>query len=200
MATLLFFDQGHRYTLDGEDLPSVSELCRFLSREIYGTVHQYTLDKAADRGSRAHKACEVLDLYGKADVSDDILPYVQAYIAFRREHTVTWDRIEHAAHHAKDLYAGTIDRRGLVDGKHAIVDLKTTAVIHRPLCLAQLNLYRRILEQDGTWDAEALYILQLRKDGSYKLVPFERDDTLPEALLTIHRTLQKKPRRKKDEA
>lgn len=31
MATLLFFDQDHRYTLDGEDLPSVSELCRFLS-------------------------------------------------------------------------------------------------------------------------------------------------------------------------
>ena len=35
MATLLFFDQGHKYTLDGEELPSVSELCRFLSREIY---------------------------------------------------------------------------------------------------------------------------------------------------------------------
>ena len=41
MATLLFFDQGHKYTLDGEELPSVSELCRFLSREIYGDVAQW---------------------------------------------------------------------------------------------------------------------------------------------------------------
>lgn len=194
MATLLFFDQGHRYTLDGEDLPSVSELCRFLSREIYGTVAQYTLDAAADRGTRVHKLCEVLDLYGKADVPDDLLPYVQAYLQFRRDHNVVWDKVEHAAHHPIDRYAGTIDRAGLVDGKRAIVDLKTSAVVQRPLALAQLNLYRRMLEHDSDWQAEALYILQLKKDGSYKLIPFDRDDALPAALLKLHRTLQKKPR------
>lgn len=200
MATLLFFDQGHRYTLDGEELPSVSELCRFLSREIYGTVQQYTLDRAADRGTRVHKACEVLDLYGKADISDDILPYVKAYLQFRRDHDVKWDKIEHAAHHEKDRYAGTIDRRGIVDGTRAIVDLKTTAEIHKPICRAQLNLYRRMEEQDGTWEADALYILQLRKDGSYKLVTFDIDNTLPDALLTLHRSLQKKPRAKKGDS
>ena len=31
MATLLFFDQGHKYTLDGEELPSVTTITRFLS-------------------------------------------------------------------------------------------------------------------------------------------------------------------------
>lgn len=194
MATLLFFDQGHRYTLDGEDLPSVSELCRFLSREIYGTVAQYTLDAAADRGTRVHKLCEVLDLYGKADVPDDLLPYVQAYLQFRRDHAVQWDKVEYAAHHPVDRYAGTIDRAGLMDGRRAIVDLKTSYQVQRPLALAQLNLYRRMLEHDSDWQADALYILHLKKDGSYKLIPFDRDDELPAALLKLHRTLQKKTR------
>ena len=86
MATLLFFDQGHKYTLDGEELPSVSELCRFLSREIYGDVAQWRLDNAADRGTAVHKACESLDKFGSVDVQDAILPYLQAYLKFRREH------------------------------------------------------------------------------------------------------------------
>jgi hypothetical protein len=196
MAKLLFFDTEHKYTLDGEELPSVSELCRFLSREIYGDVTQFTLDKAADRGTKVHKACEILDLYGKAEVSEDILPYIQAYLKFRREHEVKWDKVEHSTYHATDRYAGTIDRAGTVDGKQCIVDIKTTYNVHKPLALAQLNLYRRMLEQDGEWKADALYILHLDKNGEYKLLPFDRNDDVPNALLTLHNLMKKKRRKK----
>lgn len=195
MATLLFFDQGHKYTLDGEELPSVSELCRFLSREIYGTVAQYTLDAAADRGTRVHKLCEALDLYGKADVQDDLLPYLQAYLQFRKDHTVQWEKIETAFHHPTDRYAGTIDRYGLLDGTHALVDFKTNYTVQKPLCAASLNLYRRMLEANCL-PVDKLYILHLRKDATYQLLPYDLDDALPDALLTLHRTLQKKARKK----
>ena len=126
MATLLFFDEGHKYTLDGEELPSVSELCRFLSREIYNDISQFKLDSAAQRGTAVHKATEVLDKYGTVDVQEDILPYVQAYLKFRKEHEVDWKRIEYAVHHPEERYAGTVDRYGLLDGEEALVDLKTT--------------------------------------------------------------------------
>lgn len=197
MATLLFFDADHRYTLDGEELPSVSELCRFLSREIYNDVQQYRLDCAAERGTAVHKATEALDKYGTVDVQDDVLPYAQAYLKFRREHDVEWRKIEWAAHHPVDKYAGTIDRLGTVDGKAALLDIKTSYTIHAPMCAAQLNLYRRMLEANGE-KVEALYILHLKKDGTYRLKPFEFDDTVPDALLTLHNLLKKKPRRKKD--
>ena len=95
MATLLFFDQGHKYTLDGEELPSVSELCRFLSREIYGDVAQWRLDNAADRGTAVHKACESLDKFGSVDVQDAILPY--------RGRLSIWSRTP-AVEHEKLLY------------------------------------------------------------------------------------------------
>lgn len=196
MATLLFFDEDHRYTLDGEELPSVSELCRFLSREIYGNIAQFRLDNAAQRGNAVHKACEVLDKFGSVDVQDDILPYVQAYLLFRKEHDVHWEKVEWAGHHPSDRYAGTIDRSGVLDGKRSILDIKTSYTVHRPLCAAQLNLYRRILEAHEGFQADALYILHLKKDATYQLLPFEADDTLPEALLTLHNTLKKKGRKR----
>lgn len=195
MATLLFFDTDHRYTLDGEELPSVSELCRFLSREIYGTVAQYTLDRAAERGSEVHRICQALDLYGKADVPDDVLPYVQAYVQFRKDHSVNWDAVEKAMHHPEQRYAGTLDRVGTIDGKRCIVDLKTSYQVQKPLAVAQLNLYRRMVEYQGE-SVDSLYILHLKKDGTYKLVDIEINEDVPAALLTLHNLTKKKARKR----
>lgn len=196
MATLMFFDEGHKYTLDGEELPSVSELCRFLSREIYNDISQWRLDSAAQRGTSVHKTTEVLDKYGTADVQEDILPYIQAYLKFRKEHEVEWKRIEYALHHPTERYAGTIDRYGVLDGEETVLDIKTTYTIHKPLCAASLNLYRMALEANGC-KVSKLYILHLKKDATYKLMEFEVDDVLPKALLTLHNTLKKKARKKK---
>lgn len=197
MAQLLFFDQEHRYVLDGEELPSVSELCRFISREIYENVEQWRLDAAAERGTAVHKATEILDKYGSVDAENAIVPYVQAYLKFRKEHTADWQKIEFATHHPVDRYAGTVDRYGIVDGFLSILDIKTSYTIHAPLCSAQLNLYRRMLQANGL-TVDNLYILHLKKDGTYKLTPFEFDDSVPDGLLSLHNALKKKKRRKKN--
>lgn len=197
MAQLLFFDVNHRYELDGEPLPSVSELCRFISREIYGDVSQYNLDRAAERGTAVHKATEALDKYGKIDVEDGILPYVQAYIKFRQDHVADWQKIEFAAHHPSDKYAGTLDRYGMLDGKLSVLDIKTSYTIHAPLFSAQLNLYRRMMEANQ-FQVEKLFILHLKNDGQYRLKEFPFDDAVPNGLLALHNALKKKVRRKKD--
>lgn len=195
MAQLLFFDQGHKYTLDGEELPSVSELCRFISREIYGDVSQFNLDRASDRGTRVHKACEALDVYGKVEVSDDIAPYVQSYLKFRQEHEIKWSMVERSIAHQKERYAGTIDRYGELDGVKSLVDIKTSYTVHKRLAIAQLNLYRWMAEEEGH-PVEKQFILHLTKDG-YKLVEIEKRDDVPTALLTLHRLMEKKRRSKR---
>ena len=64
IAQLIFFEKDHIYELNGEQLPSVSELTRFISREVYGDVAQFRLDNAAERGTKVHKLTEALDKYG----------------------------------------------------------------------------------------------------------------------------------------
>ena len=50
MSILQFFDRGHIYILDGQRLPCVSDLCRFLHREIYKDAPLWQMEAAADRG------------------------------------------------------------------------------------------------------------------------------------------------------
>lgn len=196
MDDLLFREKDHAYLLRGDPIPCVSDLCRFLHREIYKDAPQWQMEVAALRGTAVHAATEQLDKTGASEIDGEFAPYLQAYAAFLKEHTVSWSLIEKPLYHPEDLYAGTIDRYGLLDAEEAIVDVKTTYTVHKPLTMAQLNLYRRMLEARG-YPVKRLYILHLKKDGTYRLVPTEIDDDLPAAVLTLHRALQKRRRKRK---
>ena len=120
IAKLIFFDETHTYTVDGEEFPSVSEISRFASREIYGDVMQYNLDNACSRGSAVHKATEILDKYSKCECDEDIVPYVQAYIKFRKDFEIgDYVAIEKALANEELKYAGTIDRIYRIDENFA---------------------------------------------------------------------------------
>lgn len=196
MDILQFFDKGHVYELEGERIPCVSDLCRFLHREIYREAPVWQLEAAADRGTKVHAATEALDNAGRAEIEDDYLPYLQAYALFRQEHEVIWELIEHPDYHPAHRYAGTIDRYGMVDGHLTLLDIKTTYRVYKPLCSASLNLYRLILEARRK-AVERLLILHLKKDGSYKLIRFDADDSVPMALITLHTALKTRRRKQK---
>ena len=195
MNILQYFDKGHIYMLEGERIPCVSDLCRFLHREIYKDAPIWQLEAAADRGTKVHAATEALDKAGQAEIQDEYLPYLQAYVRFRQEHDVQWDLIEHADYHPELRYAGTIDRYGLVDGIRTLLDIKTTYTVYKPLCGASLNLYRLILEAREK-QVERLMILHLKKDGTYRTVWIDIDDSVPMALITLHNALKNKRRKK----
>jgi len=199
MAQLIFFDSEHKYEVDGETLPSVSEIIRFISREVYGNVTQYTLDNATERGKKVHKFCENLDKLGTVDCDEDLVPYVEAYMKFLQEHTAEWSMIEQSMYHKELLYAGTIDRAGKADDKISIVDIKTSCTIHKPLVSAQINAYADMYESNNEVKIEQLLVLQLLPDGKYKIYEIERDSSIFAACLTLHNTLKKKKRGKKDE-
>ena len=198
MAKLLFYDDSHRYTVDGEEVPSVSELTRFLTREVYTDTPQFFMDGAAARGTKVHKATEAIDEYGKVECEDDISPFVQAYVSFLHDKKPEFYRIEWPV--CKDhTFAGTVDRYGMLDGKSVILDIKTTANItgmHKVLYRAQLNLYRLAVIAEKPVDE--LWILQLKKDGTYKLIPLDIDEPLAYACITMHEAIKNsKTRRKK---
>lgn len=195
---LTFTEEDHTYEVNGQVIPAVSEIIRFISREVYGEVTQYVLDNAADRGTRVHKATQMLDVVHDVECDEDIVPYVQAYVQFLRDHKPSWRFIEKSMYHPELMYAGTLDRMGDIDGKKTIVDIKTSSSLQKVMYGAQLNLYRKMMEANYH-DVERLCVLHLKKDGTYKLVDFDIDDTVADACLTLHKALEKKPRKKKGE-
>jgi hypothetical protein len=200
MAQILTFEpDGHIYRLpDGEIIPSVTEITRFISREIYGTVAQYMLDNAADRGNAVHKACEILDKYGTVECDEEILPYVKAYVKFQKERRKKWTGIEVPMYHEEMRYAGTLDRNLEDDTGFEIWDFKTTYAVQKVALNAQLNGYRLIKEARSGLTCRGLYCLHLAKDEEYKVIEVPIDDTLFLSCYSLHKALEKK-RRKRNE-
>lgn len=199
MARILTFNEdAHEYQVNGEIIPSVSEIIRFIAREVYGEVVQSVLDNAADRGTRVHKATQMLDVVHDVECDEDIVPYVQAYVQFLRDHKPKWDAIEKSFYNPECKYCGTVDRIGDLDGKKTLVDIKTSSSLQKVLYGAQLNLYRMGLKANGV-EVERIVILHLTKDKGYKIVEIPIDDEVANACLTLHNALKKKPRKKKGE-
>lgn len=197
MATLLFYDDTHKYTVDGEEVPSVSELTRFITREVYTDAPQLAVEGAAKRGTAVHKATQALDELGKVECEDDIVPFVRAYVQFMKDVAPEWEKVEWSVCNEKS-YAGTVDRYGKMHNISVILDIKTTASItglHKVLYRAQLNLYRLAVMKEKP--VEAMWVLQLKKDGTYKLHQVEVDEPLALACLTMHEAIKNSKKRRK---
>lgn len=191
MGKLIFFESDHSYEVDGLKLPSVSEVIRFLSREIYANATQYQLDRAADRGTRVHRACENIDRYGSCEADAEIEPYVMAYIEFLKKQKPKWELIETSMCDLVACYAGTLDRYGLIGEKHVIVDIKTNSSIKPVLVTAQLNGYAQLAQMNG-YQVDAIASLHLRKDGKFSYVERELGNNSFNACLTLHKALKAK--------
>lgn len=198
-GVLKFYDEGHVYELDGVAIPSVSEIMRFATREVYGDVNKYLLDAASERGTAVHEACEALDLTGTADIDSDYAPYLEAYAAFLRDEEPEWYSIERPLHFYGE-FAGTIDRVGLLPQrkKVAILDIKTSSALKPALHGIQLAAYDFLWMARGDMsgqDAEYTYVLHLRKDGTYRLkeIPALRREWT--ACLQLHKLFSAKRRK-----
>ena len=215
---LKFYDDTHTYTLDGEEVPSVSEISRFASREIYNdNVDKYILENAKERGKTVHSATEQLDNTGTCDIESNIANYVNAYVSFRKDFNINnYVYIEKAFGSKKLLFAGTLDRAIIIDehfaqmvkkqckvdisdkiGQLAILDFKTSSAVQKSLAQIQLPAYSILVEENTKHKAGALFILHLKKDGKYKLHYFDNNDYLFQSCLNLHKSLAKKKRSKK---
>lgn len=173
---MLNFDETrHEYfTEEGKIIPSVTTILNHISAVGYSAVPQSTLDYARMRGSAVHEALELYD-YGipfeeQEGVTPEIVGYINAYLTFIRDYKPTWTHIEHIVYNEEQHYCGTLDRAGVINGRRAIVDIKTVAspTIENKACVcAQTSAYGETLYGDFKHDRYALY---LKKDGSYTLM------------------------------
>src|SRR2546428_259100 len=87
-AVFIFDPESHRYTVNGAEIPSVTQVLKEA-----GLTKEYSSMEAAERGTVVHLACECADL--GINVTDLIVdPYVTAWRRFRSETGFTHSDIE----------------------------------------------------------------------------------------------------------
>lgn len=193
-----FDPEKHEYSVDGEKVPSVSELLASLSAERYGAINAITIQEAARRGRIVHELCEAVDYGLELDDDEDAMefsPYVDAYCAFLIEHEAEWLMSEEIVYNSRykeekmPVYAGTVDRFGVVDGHMAVVDIKTYSSLGTDEQMAascQTALYRDAIISMGPMpepqteseydEVIKRYVLHLKKDGKYRLADLGKFD------------------------
>lgn len=158
-----FDPDTHSYWNGDTRVPSVTQILSPLTN--LGHIPKAILQRAADRGTAVHKATELFDL-GMLDhtsISDEVKPYLDAWIRFLLDHKGDPIDIEQLVYHDGLAYAGTLDRRMLVDGVESIVDIKTSKTIY-PTVGPQLAAYAHACDA-----SLARHAVQLKADGTYAL-------------------------------
>ena len=186
MQKITFDTENHKYYIDGVEVPSVTTVCRFLAYD-QKSDKPWLARAAADRGTRIHEACAMIDYGEDPDEDFEIAGYLKAYRRFLADYKPQWDGIEYMTGSIAAGIAGTIDRFGKMDGKECILDIKTGSKMHTPMLTAQLTGYARLLIWERTdFVPFNLYGLQLQKDGTYFLKRYEMDTKLLDACITLN--------------
>ena len=186
--TLEYFDDTHMYLVDGILVQSVTQLLNRKFGKKYDGIDANTLKKAADRGTRIHKAIED---YCKDGIESDLeevkdFAFLQKYYKF----AVVENELPIIVDFAGETYAGRLDLiiRFPRDEKDdyarlAVADIKTTSTLDKEYLGHQLNLYRMGVHQCYGDYITDLYGVHLRK-GTRKLVeiPIRSEEWLAKSL------------------
>lgn len=181
MSVLTFDEATHTYRFGGQVVPGVTSILSPLTD--FSRVPPHVLQAASDFGKAVHLACELDDLgeLDEATLDPALAPYLQAWRKFSAEHAVEWEQIEQPIYHATLRYAGTPDRFGNVNGRPAVVDIKSTAQLY-PAVGPQLAAYGNVLNPYADRIA-----VQLKDDGTYVAKPYKDPTDWPlfASLLTL---------------
>ena len=161
-------EADHRYSIDGCEVISVTQA--LVSAGIIDT--KWFTEWARHRGSTVHKCIEFM-VKGTLDlntVDPRIQGYLDAYQKFVDETGFVCDQVERQVWSLMGQFAGTLDQIGNINGKTAIVDTKTGALL-RPTGL-QLTGYASGYHDETRMFVDRLIGLQLKPDGTYSMKPY----------------------------
>lgn len=195
--TIDFSEQEHRYWVDGNEVPSVTQVIRFLSIDQAVGADPAMRAAAAERGTRIHSACCDYDFDHMCDVDGDITGWVEGYAKFLRDYQVDdWTAQEKIV--AGDIaglrMAGTIDRVGIVDGDLMVIDIKTGSKIHEAPVSAQTVAYALMYEQMTGEKVVKTAVLHLNRKGGYtfKTLPWMYGERCLRASIKLEQLLKEK--------
>lgn len=186
---LTFEPASHTYTLDGQVVPSVTEVLRASGIIDFSQIPSAILEAARARGQRVHAA---IHYYNEGDLDwttldDGDRPRVNAWLRFLEQRKFQILKAEFRLCSRRYQYAGTGDVLGLLDGKLALADFKcgepddVGADLQTAAYVGALYEMQTDLDAAFDWVRDALshkgplqrLSIQLRKSGEPKVEPYQ---------------------------
>lgn len=176
---MLEFDkENHIYLKDGVILRSVTQILKELFPTKYDGIPENILNEKARYGTELHKFIEIIEkkkpkrplAYIKKYYNPDIyqIESLKDYLDIKKKYNIEITDSEKMVVY-KDIYCGTLDLKGTVDNKKAIIDIKTTYDLDELYVNWQNSLYEMASEP-----VDELYCMWLPKGHLGKLVKLER--------------------------
>lgn len=160
---LEFLEDEHQYLVDGVTVPSITQCLKTRFGNKYAAIDRATLQRAAERGTEAHRAIEE---WCKYEIESD-LPELRNFKFLQRQYhfevlanevpVILFDNDE-------PILAGRLDLLLEMDGKMCIGDIKRTSTLDKEYLGYQLNLYRIAYQQCSGDKIEILRGLHLREE------------------------------------
>lgn len=173
MAEILYNEEKHEYTLDGEIVPSVTELAQQFTG--MDTTWFKAHPQYAEAGTEAHNE---LAAYYEQDstMTKDDFQNEKARTMCEWLNRDKYIQPEVLVYNTKYKYAGTADIVSIVDGKcTAVVDWKTGEHINKLYCRCQLSLYLLALKDMGV-DTTCANLIVITPNGPYYFEPFSWEE------------------------
>lgn len=175
-----FDKDNHIYTVYGKEVPSVTQILKEVFPDKYSGIPPEILEKKAQYGTELHKYIEVIEKKKPKKPLAYIKRYFQPnmyqeesikqYLKIKEENKIKVLANEKMVFYQL-YYCGTLDMIAKVNGKIAIIDIKTTAELDELYVSYQNSLYEM-----ANGKVDELYCLWLPKGHIGKLVKVDRID------------------------
>lgn len=173
-----FIEKEHIYLVDGVIVPSVTQLLKKLFPCKYKNIPKKILEDKSIYGVELHKFIEIIEkkkpkrplAYIKKYYNPNIyqIESLKDYLEIKKKYNIEITDSEKMVVY-KDIYCGTLDLKGTVNDKKAIIDIKTTYDLDELYVSWQNSLYEMASEP-----VDELYCMWLPKGHLGKLVKLER--------------------------
>lgn len=180
--SLEFFEDDHRYELDGNTFQSVTQVLKVSGLIDFSHIPERILAGALERGRKVHKAAHYwlegdLDVEGFRRSFPGYAGYLDSLIKLFESGRLKTFLCEHRVASRRHRFAGTVDWIGEFDGRGAILDWATGDPEDAAKCLQTAGYdqaarewasepgeekLRAFLEQHRMLDR---YSVRLKKDG-----------------------------------
>ena len=183
-----FIESSHTYLVNGIIVPSVTQIMRADSDEVYNGIPPHILEKAAERGTAVHRAIYEYEQLGFYPTDETVKDYLNRYIVVKSISRLQPVRQEFMlCSTSEPRFAGTVDMLATIGDKTILLDVKTSSALHRELWAIQLAGYDQLCRENGI-EPQEHYILHLngKRGKLYQIIPdYAKWEELIESLRTL---------------